>query len=67
MEWYLIKSCNLITIKYNYSCKFKKQKNMNEEELQIGKDGEIHVCHIDNGGIYLINGEITVPKRIPGC
>jgi len=39
---------------------------MNEEELQIGKDGEIHVCHIDNGGIYLINGEITVPKRIPG-
>lgn len=40
---------------------------MNEEELQIGKNGEIYICHIDNGGIYLINGEITVPKRIPGC
>ena len=35
--------------------------------LELGEDGEIYVCHIDNGGIYLINGEITVPKRIPGC
>lgn len=40
---------------------------MNEEELQIGKDGEICVTSIDCGNICVIEGEITIPKKIPGC
>lgn len=40
---------------------------MKKNELILGKNGEICVCHIDNGGICVIKGEITVPKRIPGC
>ncbi len=39
---------------------------MKKNKLILGKDGEIYVRQIDNGGICLINGEITVPKRIPG-
>jgi hypothetical protein len=35
--------------------------------LELGEDGEIHLCPIDNGGICLINGKIILSKKIPGC